>query len=38
MGAESDKSKEMLKETKTKLFDSVEAAINAAVMEVRKNG
>src|SRR3972149_2115716 len=38
MGAESDKSKEMLKETKTKLFDSVEAAINAAVMEVRKSG
>ena len=38
MGAEFDKSKEMLKETKTKLFDSVEAAINAAVMEVRKSG
>jgi succinyl-CoA synthetase beta subunit len=38
MGAESDKSKEMLKGTKTKLFDSVESAINAAVMEVRKNG
>ncbi|HET6518096.1 MAG TPA: ATP-grasp domain-containing protein [Nitrosopumilaceae archaeon] len=31
-GAESEKSKEMLKNTKTKLFDSVEGAINAAVM------
>jgi succinyl-CoA synthetase beta subunit len=38
MGAEADKSKEMLKNTTTKLFDSVESAINAAVMEVRKNG
>jgi len=36
MGAESDKAKEMLKNTKTKLFDSVEAAINAAVIGVRK--
>ncbi|MFB5645905.1 MAG: ATP-grasp domain-containing protein, partial [Nitrosopumilaceae archaeon] len=31
-GAEAEKSKEMLKDTKTKLFDSVEEAINAAVM------
>lgn len=31
-GAESEKSREMLKDTKTKLFDSVEEAINAAVM------
>ena len=38
MGAESEKSKEMLKETKTKMFDSVEEAINAIVMEVRKSG
>ena len=36
MGAESDKAKEMLKDTKTKLFDSVEDAINTAVMEVNK--
>jgi len=36
MGAESDKAKEMLRNTKTKLFDSVEAAINAAVIGVRK--
>lgn len=36
MGAESDKAKEMLKNTKTRLFDSVEAAINAAVIGVRK--
>jgi succinyl-CoA synthetase beta subunit len=36
MGAESDKAKEMLKGTKTKLFDSVEGAINAAVLGVRK--
>ncbi len=35
-GAESDKSKEMLKDTQTKLFDSVEEAINAAVIGVRK--
>lgn len=34
-GAESDKSKEMLKGTKTKLFDSVEDAINAAVMGIK---
>ena len=31
-GAESEKAKEMLKDTKTKLFDSVEEAINAAVL------
>ena len=35
-GAESEKSKEMLKDTQTKLFDSVEEAINAAVIGVRK--
>ncbi len=35
-GAESETSKEMLKETKTKLFDSVEDAINAAVLGVKK--
>lgn len=38
MGAESDKSKEMLKNTKTKMFDSVEDAINGVVMEVSKRG
>jgi len=38
IGSESEKSKEMLKNTKTNLFDSVESAINASVMEVRKNG
>ena len=36
MGAESDKAKEMLKNTKTKIYDSVEDAINTAVMEVNK--
>lgn len=36
MGAESDKAREMLNGTKTKLFDSVEAAINAAVLGVRR--
>jgi len=36
-GAESEKSKEMLKNTQTQLFDSVEEAINAAVIGVRKN-
>jgi len=35
-GVESEKAKEMLKDTKTKLFDSVEEAINAAVMGIRK--
>ncbi len=38
MGAESDKSKGMLKNTKTKMFDSVEDAINGVVMEVSKRG
>ncbi len=36
MGAESDKAKEMLRNTKTKLFDSVEDAINSAVIGIRK--
>jgi len=36
-GAEAEKSKEMLKNTQTQLFDSVEEAINAAVIGVRKN-
>lgn len=35
-GSESEKSKEMLQGTKTKMFDSVEEAINKAVMEVKK--
>jgi len=35
-GAESDKAKEMLKDTKTKMFDSVEEAINAAVLGIKK--
>jgi succinyl-CoA synthetase beta subunit len=35
-GAESDKAREMLKNSKTKLFDSVEDAINAAVMRGSK--
>ena len=34
MGSESDKAKEMLADTKTKMFDSVEAAINSGVLEV----
>ena len=38
MGAESDKSKEMLKDTKTKMFTSVEQAINGIVIEVTKTG
>jgi len=38
MGSESEKSKEMLKGTKTKMFDSVEDAINGVVMEVSKRG
>ena len=38
MGAEADKSKIMLKDTKTKMFDSVEQAINGVVMEVTKTG
>jgi succinyl-CoA synthetase beta subunit len=36
MGSESEKSKEMLKDTKTNLYDSVEKAINAAVMGAKK--
>jgi len=36
-GAEAEKSKEMLKDTQTKLFDSVEEAINASVIGVRNN-
>lgn len=35
-GSESDKAKEMLKNTKTKMFDSVEEAINAAVMGIKR--
>jgi succinyl-CoA synthetase beta subunit len=35
-GAESEKSRKMLKDTKTKMFDSVEEAINAAVLGVKK--
>ena len=37
-GAEADKSKEMLKGSRTKMFDTIEEAINAAVIEVNKNG
>ncbi len=37
-GAESDKSKEMLQGSRTKLFDTVEEAINAAVIGVSKSG
>ena len=36
MGSESDKAKEMLADTKTKMFDSVESAINSVVLEVNK--
>ncbi len=36
MGTESDKAKEMLKDTKTKMFDSIEEAINGVVMEANK--
>ncbi|KAG2479128.1 MAG: Succinate--CoA ligase [ADP-forming] subunit beta [Nitrosopumilales archaeon] len=35
-GVESDKAKEMLKDTKTKMFDTVEQAINAAVLGIKK--
>ena len=38
MGAESDRAKEMLKDTKTKMFTSVEQAINGIVIEVTKTG
>ncbi len=34
-GTESDKAKEMLKDSRTKIYDSVEDAINAAVMGVK---
>jgi len=37
-GAEADKSKEMLKNSRTKMFDTVEEAINAAVIGVNKSG
>jgi len=37
-GAEADKSKEMLKGSSTKMFDTVEEAINAAVIGVNKSG
>lgn len=37
-GAEADKSKEMLKGSRTKMFDTIEEAINASVIEVNKNG
>ncbi len=36
IGAESDKAKEMLNDTKTNLYNSVEEAINAAVIGVKK--
>ncbi len=35
-GTESDKAKEMLKNSRTNIYDSVEEAINAAVMGVKK--
>ena len=37
-GSEADKSKDMLKGSRTKMFDTIEEAINAAVIEVNKNG
>lgn len=37
-GAEADKSKELLKNSRTKMFDTVEEAINAAVIGVNKSG
>ncbi len=37
-GAEAEKSKEMLKGSRTKMFDTVEEAINAAVIGVSKSG
>ena len=36
MGTESEKAKEMLKGTKTKMFASIEEAINGVVMEANK--
>jgi succinyl-CoA synthetase beta subunit len=38
MGSESDKAKDMLSNTKTKMFNSVEEAINAVILEVNKSG
>lgn len=35
-GTEAEKAKEMLKESRTKIFDSIEDAINAAVMGIKK--
>ena len=35
-GTESEKSKEMLQGSKIKIYDSIEEAINAAVMGVKK--
>jgi succinyl-CoA synthetase beta subunit len=35
-GTESEKAKEMLQGSRTNIFDSVEEAINAAVMGVKK--
>ena len=35
-GTEADKAKEMLKDSRTKIYDSVEEAINAAVMGIKK--
>ena len=35
-GTESEKAKEMLQGSKTNIFDSVEEAINAAVMGIKK--
>jgi succinyl-CoA synthetase beta subunit len=37
-GAEADNSKKMLKGSRTKMFDTIEEAINAAVIEVNKIG
>src|SRR3989304_4026724 len=37
-GAEAEKSKTMLKDSRTKIFDTVEEAINAAVIGVNKSG
>ena len=36
MGTRSKEAKEMLKDTKTKMFDSIEEAINGVVMEANK--
>ena len=34
-GTESEKAKEMLQDSRTKIFDSIEEAINAAVMGIK---